>query len=215
MAEKIVKAPFAGTIGIRQVDVGQYLAAGTNIVTLQQLNPLFVDFYVPQQALAQIKVGQAVAVAIDAFPGQSFPGTISAINSEIDTTTRTVQVRATMGNDQLLLRPGMFATVTIAVGQAHDLVTLPQTAITYNPYGDTVYILHQGTDHNGKPALIARQQFVELGDTRGDQVAVTKGVAVGDMVVTAGQLKLRNGSVVTVNNAVSVPDDANPNPPNE
>ncbi len=215
MAEKIVKAPFAGTIGIRQVDIGQYLAAGTEIVTLQQLNPLFVDFYLPQQALAQIKVGQPVTVEVDAFPGQNFTGAISAINSAVDTATRTVQVRATIGNDSLVLRPGMFATVSIAIGQPQNYVTLPETAITYNPYGDTVYIVHNGTGHDGKPAQIANQTFVTLGDTRGDQVAVQKGVAVGDVVVTAGQLKLENGSTVTVDNRVPVPDSPNPNPPNE
>jgi membrane fusion protein (multidrug efflux system) len=215
MAEKVVKAPFAGTLGIRQVNLGQYLAAGTEIVALQQLDPLFVDFYLPQQALAQIKSGQPVTASIDAFPGQSFPGTISAINSVVDTASRTIQVRAKIRNTSRLLRPGMFATVTIAVGAPASLVTLPQTAITYNPYGDTVYILHKGQDHAGKPALIANQTFVQVGDTRGDQVAILKGVSRGDLVVTAGQLKLHNGSTVTVSNAVPVPDDANPNPPNE
>jgi len=215
MAEKQIKAPFAGTLGIRQVDVGQYLAAGTEIVTLQQLNPLFVDFYVPQQALAQISVGQKISVEIDAFPGQEFPGTISAINSEIDAATRTVQVRATLSNDKLILRPGMFATVNIPVGQAQQLITLPQAAITYNPYGDTVYTVAPGTGADGKQELIAKQQFVQIGDTRGDQVAVLKGLAAGDEVVTAGQLKLRNGVSVIVNNDVQVSDNPNPNPPNE
>jgi membrane fusion protein (multidrug efflux system) len=215
MAEKIIKAPFAGTLGIRQVDIGQFLAAGTNVVTLQQLNPLFVDFYVPQQALAQLRPGQPVTVTIDAFPGQTFPGQISAISSAIDTASRTVQVRATIANDSLLLRPGMFATINIAVGPPRNLITLPQTAITYNPYGDTVFLLHNGTGHDGKPAIIAEQNFVQLGDTRGDQVSIVKGVNPGDLVVTAGQLKLINGSTVIVNNSVAVPDDANPNPPNE
>jgi membrane fusion protein (multidrug efflux system) len=215
MAEKVVKAPFAGTLGIRQVNLGQYLAAGTAIVSLQQLDPLYVDFYLPQQALADIKSGQPVTATIDAFPGESFPGTISAINSVVDTATRTVQVRATIGNKSLLLRPGMFATITIDVGAPARLVTLPQAAITYNPYGDTVYTLRSGKDHNGKPALIANQKFVQLGDSRGDQVSVLKGLAAGDLVVTAGQLKLRNGSNVIVNNDVPVADDSNPNPPNE
>jgi membrane fusion protein (multidrug efflux system) len=215
MAEKEIKAPFAGTLGIRQVDVGQYLAAGTEIVTLQQLNPLFVDFYVPQQALAQIKIGQKISVAIDAFPEQNFPGTISAINSAIDAATRTVQVRATLNNDNLLLRPGMFATVNIPVGQAEQYITLPQTAITYNPYGDTVYTVAPGTGADGKQELIAQQKFVQIGDTRGDQVAVTKGISAGDEVVTAGQLKLRNGVSVIVNNDVQVSNNPNPNPPNE
>jgi membrane fusion protein (multidrug efflux system) len=215
MAEKVVKAPFAGTLGIRQVDRGQYLAAGTEIVSLQQLDPLFVDFYLPQQALAQVTSGLPVTISIDAFPGQTFPGMISAINSVVDTASRTIQLRATIQNASLLLRPGMFATVAIAVGAPASLVTLPQTAITYNPYGDTVYTLHDGKDHAGKPALIANQTFVQVGDTRGDQVSILKGVALGDLVVTAGQLKLHNGSTVTVNNTVAVPDDAHPNPPNE
>jgi membrane fusion protein (multidrug efflux system) len=215
MAEKQIKAPFAGTLGIRQVDVGQYLAAGTEIVTLQQLNPLFVDFYVPQQALAQISVGQKISVQIDAFPGQEFPATISAINSAIDAATRTVQVRATLANDDLLLRPGMFATVNIPVGQAQQLITLPQTAITYNPYGDTVYTVAPGKGADGKQELIANQKFVQIGDTRGDQVAVLKGLSAGDEVVTAGQLKLRNGVSVVVNNDVQVSNSPNPTPPNE
>jgi membrane fusion protein (multidrug efflux system) len=210
-----VRAPFAGTLGIRQVNLGQYLAAGTEIVSLQQLDPLFVDFYLPQQALAQIRTGQPVTAAIDAFPGKAFPGTITAIDSTVDTASRTIQVRATIQNPSLIIRPGMFATVTIDVGKPATLVTLPQTAITYNPYGDTVYILHDGQDHDGKPALIAQQSFVQVGDTRGDQVAILKGVAKGDRVVTAGQLKLHNGATVIVNNAVPVPDEANPNPPNE
>jgi membrane fusion protein (multidrug efflux system) len=215
IAEKVVKAPFAGTLGIRQVDVGQYLAAGTEIVSLQQLDPLFVDFYLPQQALAQVKTGLPVTVSIDAFPGQKFPGMISAINSVVDTASRTVQLRATIQNASLLLRPGMFATITISVGTPTSLVTLPQTAITYNPYGDTVYVLNKGDDHSGKAALVAKQTFVQVGDTRGDQVSILKGVSPGDLVVTAGQLKLHNGSTVTVDNAVAVPDAANPNPPNQ
>jgi membrane fusion protein (multidrug efflux system) len=215
MAEKVVKAPFAGTLGIRQVNLGQYLAAGTEIVSLQQLDPLFVDFYLPQQALAQIRTGQPVTVSVDAFAGQAFPGTITAIDSVVDTASRTIQVRATIHNPSLLLRPGMFATVTIAVGAPVRLVTLPQTVITYNPYGDTVYILHKGQDHDGKPALIANQTFIQVGATRGDQVSIVKGISPGDLVVTAGQLKLHNGSTVVVNNAVPVPDETNPTPPNE
>lgn len=215
MAEKLVKAPFAGRLGIRQVDLGQYLAAGTAIVTLQQLNPLYIDFYLPQQALSQIGVGQKVVVGIDAYPGQSFAGEISAISSAVDTTTRTVQVRATLQNDALLLRPGMFGTVNVSVGTPRNLVTLPLTAIAYNSYGDTVFVVHKGKDDKGKDDLVADQVFVTLGDTRGDQVAVLSGVAAGDQVVNAGQLKLKNGSVVLVNNSIEPPNEPNPNPPNE
>jgi membrane fusion protein (multidrug efflux system) len=215
MDEKIIKAPFAGTLGIRQVDVGQYLAAGTQIVTLQQLNPLFVDFNVPQQALSEISTGQAVQVTFDAFPGQVFPGKVSAINSAVDAATRTIQVRATIDNTNMALRPGMFASVSLATAAPQNLVTLPQTAISYNPYGDTVYTVANGTGPDGKPALIATERFVQVGDTRGDQVAILKGIAAGDTVVTAGQLKLHNGSSVIVNNSVPVPDSPNPTPPNE
>ncbi len=225
IAEKQIRAPFAGRLGIRQVDLGQYLSAGTEIVTLQQLDPLYVDFYVPQQALSQINVGQALTVSIDAFPGRGFPGTITAINSAIDTTTRMVQVRAGLSNPGLVLRPGMFATVDVGIGQPQNFVTLPQTAITYNPYGDTVFIVTPdnkplaGKTPNGKAAkgggLVANQQFVTEGETRGDQVAITRGVNVGDQVVTAGQIKLKNGSPVTINNSIQPTNDANPSPPNE
>ncbi|OYY03874.1 MAG: efflux transporter periplasmic adaptor subunit [Acidocella sp. 35-58-6] len=213
--EKQIKAPFAGTLGIRQVNIGQYLSAGTQIVTLQQLNPLFVDFYVPQQALAQISVGQALTVKVDAFADQIFPGKISSINSAVDTTTRTVQVRATIDNDKLLLRPGMFATVNVGIGAPDNLITLPQTVITYNPYGDTVYTVSHGKDANGKDELLAHQVFVQVGDTRGDQIAITKGIKAGDVVVTAGQLKLHNGAIVNINNDIAVSNSPNPNPPNE
>ncbi len=214
MDEKQIKAPFDGTLGIRQVDVGQFLSAGTQIVTLQQLNPLFVDFYIPEQDLADISVGQSVSLGIDTFPGQVFTGKISAVNSAIDKTTRTMQVRATIQNDKLMLKPGMFATVSIDVGQPQNLITLPQAAITYNPYGDTVYVVTDNKDKNGKDVLTAQQQFVETGDTRGDQISITKGLNAGDVVVTAGQLKLRKGSLVTINNDIQMSNDPNPNPPN-
>jgi len=210
---KIIKAPFAGRIGIRQVDVGQYLAPGTVVVTLQSLDPIFVDFTLPQQQLAKINVGQKVGVRIDTYPGAVFAGSIAAINSKIDTATRNVQIRATIPNPDRRLLPGMFATVTIDVGGKQSYVTLPQTAITYNPYGNTVYLVDdKGKDANGQDQLVARQVFVTTGDTRGDQVAITKGVNPGDTVVTAGQIKLRNGSPLHINNSVQPSDDPNPRP---
>jgi membrane fusion protein (multidrug efflux system) len=215
IAEKTIRAPFTGRLGIRQVDLGQYLPVGTTIVSLQQLNPLFVDFYLPQQALSHIAVGQNVQVSVDAYPGQSFQGQITALNSAVDTATRNIQVRARIANDDLRLRPGMFATVSIGLGAPVSYVTLPQTAIAYNPYGDTVYVVQHGKDPAGHDALIAHQTFVTTGDTRGDQVAVTKGIAPGDIVVTAGQLKLHNGALVVINNSVEPPDSPNPSPPNE
>lgn len=215
IAEKQIRAPFAGRLGIRNVNVGQYLPVGTQIVTLQQLNPLYVDFYLPQQALAQLNVGQKVDVSIDAFPGKKFSGTISAINAVADSATRNIQVRATLPNDNLALRPGMFVAVNVNVGTPRSLVTLPQTAISYNPYGDTVFVVSPGKDATGKAELTVHQVFVTIGDTRGDQVAILTGVKPGDEVVTAGQLKLRNGALVTVNNSVQPSNNPNPNPPNE
>ena len=215
MAEKQVRAPFAGRLGIRQVDIGQYLPVGTPIVTLQQLNPLFVDFYLPQQALSRLHVGQTVNVAVDAFPGRTFPAKISALNAIVDSSTRSLQVRATLANDDLLLRPGMFANVKVDVGAPQELVTLPQTALNYNPYGTTVYTVQHQSGSDGKPLLTAQQVFVTTGETRGDQVAVLTGVAPGTEVVTAGQLKLHNGAPVVVNNSVTPPNSPNPTPPNE
>ena len=210
---KSIKAPFSGRLGIRKVDLGQFLAAGTTVVTLQQLDPIYVDFFLPEQALAQIKVGQHVAAKIDAYPGHAFDGAISAINSLVDIATRNVQIRATFNNPDRRLLPGMFATVEIDVGSAQRLVTLPQTAIAYNSYGNIVFLVEEkGTDAAGKPRLVARQTFVTTGETRGDQVSILNGVKEGDTVVTAGQMKLRNDSPIVVNNAVQPLNDPNPQP---
>lgn len=214
--EKIVRAPFAGHLGIRQVDEGQYLAAGTTVVTLQALDPIFIDFYVPQQALATLKKGAAVAATVDTYAGTSFKGTITSINSKVDTASRSVQVRASFPNADKKLVPGMYAHVEIDSGASRSLVTVPQTAISYNPYGDVAYIVQQsGLDEQGKAKLVVQQRFVKLGPTRGDQVAVESGIGVGDVVVIAGQMKLHNGSVVVVNNSVTPTNDPTPNPPNE
>ena len=210
---KSVKAPFSGRLGIRQVDLGQYLPAGTPIVTLQQLDPIYVDFYVPQQALASIRKGQPVTAKVDTFPNRSFKGEVSSINAQVDTATRTVQIRASVENKDFLLLPGMFATVDIETAAPQHYVTLPQTAIAYNSYGDIAYLVDdKGKDANGQPQLVARQAFVTTGPTRGDQVAILDGVKAGETVVTAGQLKLRNGTPVHVDNAVQPANDSNPRP---
>jgi membrane fusion protein (multidrug efflux system) len=212
--KKFLRAPFAGHLGIRAVDLGQYLGAGTTIVTLQALDPIFLDFFVPQQSMDQVRLGQTVEVKVDAFKDQSFAGEISAINPKVDASTRNVQVRATLKNADHRLIPGMYATVDIATGAPANYITLPQTAITYNPYGDSVYVIDsKGNDAGGKPQLIARQTFVTLGATRGDQVAILKGVNEGDTIVTAGQLKLHNGSTVLIDNSVTPTADAAPNVP--
>ena len=212
--KKNLRAPFAGHLGIRAVDLGQYLAAGTTIVALQALDPIFLDFFVPQQAVDQVKLGQTVAVKVDAYKDRTFPGEISAVNPKVDASSRNVQIRATLKNADHRLLPGMYATVDIATGAPQNYITLPQTAITYNPYGDTVYIVDdRGGDAGGKTSLVARQTFVTLGPTRGDQVAVLKGVHDGDTIVTAGQIKLHNGSTVLIDNSIAPTADAAPNVP--
>ena len=211
--KKYLRAPFAGHLGIRAVDVGQFLAAGTTIVTLQALDPIFLDFFVPQQAVAQVRLDQQVSVMVDAFPKQTFAGKISAINPKVDAATRNVQVRATLQNADRRLLPGMYATVAITVGAPERRITLPQTAITYSPYGDSVYVVDdKGADASGKPQLVARQTFVTIGPTRGDQVAVLNGVKDGEQVVVAGQIKLHNGSTVMINNSIMPTADAAPVP---
>jgi len=211
--KKSLRAPFAGHLGIRAVDLGQYLGAGTVIVTLQALDPIFLDFFVPQQSVDQVRLGQTVTVRIDAFKDQTFAGEIAAINPKVDASSRNVQVRATLKNADHKLIPGMYATVEIATGAPQNFITLPQTAITYSPYGDTVYIVDtKGNDASGKPLLVARQSFVTTGSTRGDQVAVLKGVNEGDMIVTSGQIKLHNGSTVLIDNTITPTADAAPVP---
>ncbi|OSI34285.1 efflux transporter periplasmic adaptor subunit [Bradyrhizobium canariense] len=208
---KSIKAPFSGRLGIRQVDLGQYIAPGTPIVTLQQLDPIFVDFYLPQQALAQIKVGQDVRAGIDTYPDVQFTGKILAINSLVNTASRNVEVRAIFANPDEKLLPGMFATVEIDVGAPQHYVTLPNTAIYYNSYGDIVYVATKGQDTGeGNRQYVARQVFVKTGQTRGDQVAVLDGVEPGDVIVTAGQNKLHNGSRIKIDNKVPVPFNPNP-----
>ncbi|MBS0287978.1 MAG: efflux RND transporter periplasmic adaptor subunit [Proteobacteria bacterium] len=214
--KKIIRAPFNGRLGISNVNPGQYVNPGDKIVTLQSLDPIYVDFYIPQQSLKLIKKGQEVSMTSDAYPQKTFKGKITTINPIIDAATRNVQIEATMNNPEQILLPGMFATVEVATGKPLPYLTLPQTAISFNPYGEIAYIVKEKTvnekskKNNNKPILIAEQTFVTVGETRGDQVAVLKGINPGDTVVTSGQLKLKNGSEIVINNTV-VPSN-NPNP---
>ncbi|MDD3181632.1 MAG: efflux RND transporter periplasmic adaptor subunit [Alphaproteobacteria bacterium] len=213
LEKKTVMAPFSGRLGLRKVDVGQYLAAGTPIVTLQQMDPIYLDFFVPQQDLSNINVGQKIMARTDAIAGQTFEGEITAIESKVDEATRNIQVRATFKNQDKTLRPGMFATATLAQGTPQRYLTLPQSAITFNPYGSTVYVVKKdGTDDKGRPVLKAMMAFVKTGLTRGDQIAILDGIKDGDEIVTAGQMKLQNGSLVTINNNVQPKNDAAPAP---
>jgi membrane fusion protein (multidrug efflux system) len=221
--KKFIRAPFDGRVGIRAIDPGQYVAAGTKLVTLQALDPIYADFYLPQQNLAQLTVGGSVTVSTNAAPGQSFPGRIEAINPQVDTNTRNVQLRARLANAKHRLLPGMFVNVSVELGAARRYLTLPQSAIVYNPYGTSVFVVKpagagaKGSSPSAAPAaaLTVQQQFIETGPTRGDQVAIVKGLHEQDLVVTSGQLKLRNGAMVTIDNSVTPADNPNPNPPNE
>lgn len=209
--EKFIRAPFAGTLGVRQVDRGQYLSPGTAIVTLQALDPIFIDFYLPQQAVAQVHAGQAVTVTNDAYPDRHFGGTVLAVNPKVDSSSRMVQVRASLHNADHALLPGMFANAKIDSGTAQSQITIPQSAISYNPYGSLVYLVKaDGQDEHGKPRQKVQQQFVVTGAARGDQIAVIKGVVIGDVVVTAGQLKLHNDASVLVDSKVQPSSDADP-----
>ena len=212
VAKKLVRAPFAGRLGIRAVDVGQYVNAGTKLVTLQALDPVYVDFFAPQKSLGRIALGQKIVLRTDAFQGQQFPGEVSSIDPKVDPATRNVQVRATVRNAKRSLLPGMFATVVIASGGPQRFLTLPQTAVSYNPFGDTVFVVEESKGKDDTVALVAQQKFVTTGEARGDQVAILSGIKEGDTVVTAGQIKLRSGIPVIVNNAIQPTNDPAPKP---
>lgn len=229
--KKVIRAPFAGFLGIRAVDEGQYVAAGTKIVTLQALDPIHVDFSLPQQDLARIKVGQSISLNTDIYPALSFAGKISAVDPIVNIDTRNVQIRATLKNPEHKLLPGMFARVAVEVGQPQQYLTLPQTAITYNPYGETVFVVTTPdqldaadktpaekaavSKTNGTPAQVVKQVFVTTGPKRGDQVSILKGISTGDQIVTSGQLKLKNGTPIVINNKVLPNNDPAPTPHEE
>ncbi|MGF0240749.1 efflux RND transporter periplasmic adaptor subunit [Rhodococcus sp. IEGM1300] len=206
LAKKRILAPFSGTIGIRQVDVGDYLASGTKIATLQDLSSLYVDFFVPEQSVPKIAVGQSVQLNVSAYPTQSFPGTISAINPKVENTTRNVQVRATLANPDGKLLPGMFASLQVLLPDPQPRIVVPETAITYTLYGNSIYVVAQKKaedgsiekDDKGQPILIAERRFIETGERREGLVMITKGLQKGDKVVTAGQIKLDNGAHIAI-----------------
>jgi len=210
--KKLVRAPFEGRLGIRAVDVGQYVNAGAKLVTLQALDPVYVDFYAPQKSLGKIALKQKIVLTTDAFQGQQFPGEVSSIDPKVDPATRNVQVRATVRNPKRTLLPGMFATVVLASGGPQRFLTLPQTAVSYNPYGDTVFVVEESKGKDEKVALVAQQKFVTTGETRGDQVAILSGIKEGDTVVTAGQIKLRSGFPVIINNSIQPTNEPAPQP---
>lgn len=214
LAKKIVRAPFDGRVGIRLVNVGQFVARGSALVPLQNLNPMYVDFNIPQRQLPALALGQAVNVKVDAFGSRVFLGKVTAINPEVDNTSRNVSVQALVENPDETLRAGMFAHVEVLLPATEPTVVLPATAISYASYGNSVFIIEKMKDAKGVEYLGARQQFVKLGVTRGDQVAVLEGVKPGEQVATAGVFKLRNGIAVQVNNSVLPANSPTPKPAN-
>jgi membrane fusion protein (multidrug efflux system) len=242
ISKKQLRAPFDGRAGIVTITPGTYLNAGTVIVTLQQLDPEYVDFFVPQKSLGQVQVGRSATLTLDAFPGKTFSGTVNAVNPRVDTDTRNVLVEARVPNPDRILSPGMFVDVAVESGSQQRYLTLPQTAVVYNPYGETVYVLRtkgqfdadqaaaapkdadpvdaqpapkrasKGAAQIPADALVVEQTFVTTGPTRGDQVAILSGVDAGVEVVTSGQIKLKNGAAVRIDNSVRPSDNPNPTP---
>lgn len=206
IAQKTIKAPFRGRLGIRKVNLGQYVSAGTPLVTLQNLDPIYVDFPIPEQNLDVLKDGQSVEVTVDAFPGETFKGKVRTIDAKVNQDTRNVMVRAEVANADYRLLPGMFANVNVLAGQPAELVTVPRTAVVYSLYGDSIYVVKkteakagQG-DKSAGEVLTAERRFVRVGETRNDRVAVTEGVKAGEEVVTTGQIKLQPNARIRIDN---------------
>ena len=208
---KTIRAPFSGVLGIRQVNLGQYLAPGNPLVPLQSLDPIYVNFGVPQQDIVRLRVGHRVTVRADGS-GAGFSGRVTAFDSIVDEATRNVQVQATLSNPGGTLRPGMFVQTELSLGSSRTVITLPASAISYAPFGDSVFIVTDLKRENGESYRGVRQQFVKLGGARGDQIAVISGVAPGDEVVTSGAFKLRNGAAVQINNNVQPSNNRAPKP---
>lgn len=211
IAKKFIRAPFAGRLGVRLVDLGEYLSPGTIIVSLQALDPIYFDFYLPQEQLPNIRIGESVVVKTDSYPDKEFTGKIWAINSKVDATSRNILIRATLDNSKQELLPGMYGVIHVNIGSQQKYLTVPQTAITYNPYGNTVFVVKQLDKGEGaKPQYGVEQRFVIVGETRGDQIAILSGLKEGDVIVSAGQIKLQNGAVININNSVLPMNDVNP-----
>jgi membrane fusion protein (multidrug efflux system) len=212
IARKTIRAPFSGILGIRAVNLGQYLTGGDPVVPLQSLDPIYVNFGVPQQDAAQIRRGRKVRITAADLGGLEFSGTLTAVDSVVDQTTRNVTVQATLANPAGKLRAGMFVQAHVMLGASRPVIALPGSAISYAPYGDSVFVVTDMKDPNGKPYRGVRQQVVTLGGSRGDQIAVLSGIEPGDEVVTSGVFKLRNGAAVQINNTVQPANSRAPKP---
>jgi membrane fusion protein (multidrug efflux system) len=212
--KKVIRAPFAGTAGIRYVNPGQIVAVGDKLVSLQALDQVFVDFSLPQNDLSKVSVGLAVDVTTDAVPGRVFKGTINAINPSVDAVTRSVQVQGTLDNKDHVLRPGMFAKIEVLLPQKINTTYIPATAVSYAPYGDSIFVIEKKqNEKTHKDELILRQQFIRTGEARGDFISVTEGLKPGEQIVSTGAFKLRNGMDVVIDNKLAPKAELAPKPP--
>jgi multidrug efflux system membrane fusion protein len=210
ISQKLVRAPFDGELGVRKVEVGQYLTAGTQIVSLTNLSQLYANFTVTEKDSGALKVGQIVRIAVDAYPGRKFEGTITTIEPQIATDTRNIRVQATIDNPDRILKPGMFATTTVVLPERPPVVTVPETAVDYTLYGDSVYLITEKKEDDGKTSLTAVRTFVQAGNRIGGRAEILKGLKPGDRVVAVGQLKLQSGSAVSISTDPAPPIPANP-----
>jgi membrane fusion protein (multidrug efflux system) len=225
IAKKTIRAPFDGRVAIKQVERGQVVSPGTPIATLQSVNPIYAEFSLPQQALADLKIGQLASMRVDSFPGKIWQGAVSTVNSQVDSATRNIRVRATFPNKEGVLRPGLFANVEVSAADRHLVLIIPTTAVVYAPYGDTVFVLETPKDKpqaelkkddasrsQERPTFEAQPRFVRLGERRGDLVAVLSGINEGETVVSNGAFKLRKGAQVVLNNDLAPPVEIDPKP---
>jgi membrane fusion protein, multidrug efflux system len=212
IARKTLRAPFAGIVGIRQVNLGQYLNTGDAVVTLQSFDPIYVNFSLPQQNLSEITVGQAVEITLDAYGDKLFTGKITAINSLVDQNSRNVQIQATLPNSDTQLRPGMYAKVKVVLPETQEVVAIPTSSVHYAPYGNSVFIVSDLKSQDGKTYKGVTEQFVKLGQSKGDLTAIVSGLKPGDEVVTSGVFRLRSGGAIIVNNKTTPGSDISPNP---
>lgn len=212
VARRRIVAPFSGRAGIRAVNLGQYVAPGDRIVPLYVMDPLYLNFNLPQESVSEVRQGLKVRLTVDAYPGESFEGTVSAVNPQIERTTRNLEIQATVPNADERLRPGMFAKVELILAGLNKVIAIPGSSVSFAPYGDTVFIVEKMQGPDGAEYEGVRQQVVTLGERRGDLIAIDSGLKAGEVVVSAGTFRLRQGAAVLVNNSVAPSAEVNPNP---
>jgi membrane fusion protein (multidrug efflux system) len=211
---KTIRAPFSGVLGLRKANLGQYLPGGGEVVALQSLSPIYVNFAVPQQSTREIAIGRAVRVTANDGAGGTWTGRVTALDSKVDEATRNIQIQATLANPDGALRPGMFVEALLDLGPAQRVVVLPSSAVSYAPFGDSVFVVAELKTPDGKPYRGVRQQIVKLGPSRGDQISILSGIKAGEEVVTSGVFKLRNGAAIQINNSVRPANNPAPKPEN-